>query len=434
MNIELFVGCTFLSISLYIMGSLLFQKEIKLKLINIIYILMLGLVMTISNGANPNIIDNVLKIIIIFAVCIGFYKLVFKENIEKVILASFIAYLIVFFSEVITDIIYTTMISIFDNTSLRDLKDSILANTIVSFVNVGITYIIRNKLSKMIKETNSSIRIVILISIIILITLSLLIFRTPIDSVKLDSNFIITMILLILFCIIGFVLIKQRHESDSLIDKYIKLANYSQNNEGLLEEYRENLHESNNQLILIDNMVPKKYKDVHEYIATLLEKNKKKKYYFLNDLKYLPLNELKGFMNFKIIEMINQNLDVQVNVSKEIKKTFFKKFKVSDKDDLYSIVGVLLDNARDAALESKEKIVSIEIFMNHNDLKLIIANTYKGKVDLDRIDEYGYTTKGAKHGTGLHIVNRIIKKNELFDKETSIIDTFFTQIITIHKK
>lgn len=433
-DIELCISSVIMAFTLLFIGKVLLEREKGKVIFKVFCTIILGFIIALVNSTNPSTLNNILKILILFVCCTIFYKLIFKDDIEKSILSGFIAYLATFIGEIIADVVFTIVVYVFKYKSLDYFKNSIELSLFISIITITLVILKRNKLTKLVKETSSNTKVVSLISIIILATLALLIFKTPLNKVKLDTNFIITASLLILFCIIGFILLKQRHESDNLIDKYSKLASYSQNNEGLLEEYRENLHETKNQLILIDSMVPKKYKDVHEYIATLLEKNKKKKYYFLNGLKNIPLNELKGFMNFKIIEMINQKVNVEVNVSKEIKKNFFKNFKTSDKDDLYSIIGVLLDNARDAALECKDKTVSIEIFMMNNDLKIIIANTYKGSIDLEKIDNYGYTTKGQNHGTGLHIVSRIIGKNPIFEKETQILDNFFTQIITIHKK
>ena len=74
------------------------------------------------------------------------------------------------------------------------------------------------------------------------------------------------------------------------------------------------------------------------------------------------------------------------------------------------------------------------MFMEKKDCKLIIANTYKGKIELDKIDEYGYSSKGANRGTGLHIVSEIVNRNPLFEKETRILDNYFVQTLIIHPK
>ena len=90
-------------------------------------------------------------------------------------------------------------------------------------------------------------------------------------------------------------------------------------------------------------------------------------------------------MNYKIMEMINSKLDVEVNISREIDKKVIKNYSTKDKEDLYSIVGVFLDNAHEASKISKEKSVSIQMYMVNKELKLIIAKTYKGKVEMSII-------------------------------------------------
>ena len=51
-----------------------------------------------------------------------------------------------------------------------------------------------------------------------------------------------------------------------------------------------------------------------------------------------------------------------------------------------------------------------------------IANTFKGKVDLDAITDYGYTTKSNGHGYGLSLVKEVIKDNNALSSKTDIID------------
>lgn len=433
-RIELFISCLIMTTSFYIMGRYLFSSKQKTNIKSLLSIIIFAIIIMLINSTTPTIIDNILKIVIIFACYIGFFKIIFQDNLDKLITASFLMYLVLFISEIAVDILVNIVVNVFNYQSMEYFRNSILVNFVISLGSIIIVYIFNDKLSSLVKKLSNGKKVIIIISMVILITLALLIFKTPLTDMRLDSNFIITMLLLALFCMIGFILVKQVHETDKILDKYTKLAQYSQNNEGLLEEYRVNLHESKNQLILINNMIPKKYKEIHEYIDGLIEKNQSGKYYWLTELKYVPLPELKGFMNFKIMEMINQGLDVEINVSREINNRIAKNYKPRDKENLYSIIGVFLDNAKDAAKESKEKSVSVQMFMDKKDLTLIIANTYKGKVDLDRIDEYGYSTKGTNRGTGLHIVSGIIERNPLFDKETSILDNYFVQTLTIHSK
>ena len=129
--------------------------------------------------------------------------------------------------------------------------------------------------------------------------------------------------------------------------------------------------------------------------------------------------------------MINENMDLQINVSPEIKNSKLMDLSQKDKIDLYNITGVLLDNACDASKESKERQVVFTMYKEREDIVMMIANTYQGEIDVNRVSEYGYSTKGKNHGTGLYIVDKVISKNPKFTKETSIIENYFIQIIKI---
>lgn len=93
-----------------------------------------------------------------------------------------------------------------------------------------------------------------------------------------------------------------------------------------------------------------------------------------------------------------------------------------------------LDNAIQAAKESKEKEINIEIYKEKTEMVIIIANTYNGKIEINKLDNYGYTTKGKNHGIGLHIVKNIINNETIFNSKTYILDKYFVQEIRIDLK
>lgn len=102
-----------------------------------------------------------------------------------------------------------------------------------------------------------------------------------------------------------------------------------------------------------------------------------------------------------------------------------------DAYDFCVILGILLDNAIEAAKESDEKIVNVKFQRNKKNNKVvIIENSYKEKdIDLSKIFEKGYSTKpdSPEHGLGLWNVKRILShtselelftsKGELFKQE-----------------
>ncbi len=99
------------------------------------------------------------------------------------------------------------------------------------------------------------------------------------------------------------------------------------------------------------------------------------------------------------------------------------------------ILGILLDNAIEAARECDEKIINIEIRKdsNHNRQLLIVENTYTNKnVNTDKIYEKNYSTKPGNSGLGLWEVRQILKKNNNLNLFTSKTDKFFKQQLEMY--
>ena len=431
--VKLLIGGIVLATAFFLIGRILFDEKKKITIKEIIAILVFGTMIMIVNLISIDSLNKILKVVVFFSCYIGYYKIIFRKRLQELVLASFFTYLIMFISEAIVGLIIIVGIATIREGSMEEIANGMLANIVIGILAIIITKIIGNRISKIIKENAMNKKALIILIIVILLTLSILLFKIPLHKIEPDVDFIISMILLILLSIIGFILIKQKNDVDKMNDEYKKLANYSQITEGVLEEYRLNLHESRNQLIIIRNMISTtKKKELEEYVNNLIDATEVNKYRWVNELKYIPIPELKGFINFKLMEMSNKKIDIEINVERKLKNSKMKKLKIKDKGDLYNIIGVFLDNAKEASLESKEKRVAVEMYEMDNDLNIIIANTYKGEVDIEKINEYGYSSKGKNRGTGLHLVNKIVERNRMFERTTSKMDEYFVQELVIH--
>lgn len=432
-EMELWISCIVMAFSFFILGNILFEKKERINIKTIMITLTLSVIIFAVNLMSKNTIDNILKLVTIFFSYIGYYKIIFKEDLSTTILASFVMYLIIFLSEIIVDIIIFIIFYITKIEEFSNIQHTIWSNSIIAIVGIYLAVKYREMLTKLIKETSFKKWILIILSILIIIALAIILYNMPLSKLQENINFFITMFLVMVFCIISFIIIKQQREVNEKEEEYKKLANYSQVTEGVLEEYRLNLHESRNQLIIIRNMISTtKKKELEEYVNNLIDATEVNKYRWINELKYIPIPELKGFINFKLMEMSNKKIDIEINVERKLKNSKMKKLKIKDKGDLYNIIGVFLDNAKEASLESKEKRVAVEMYETDNDLHIIIANTYKGKIDIEKINEYGYSSKGKNRGTGLHLVNKIVERNRLFERTTSKMDEYFVQELIVH--
>jgi len=99
------------------------------------------------------------------------------------------------------------------------------------------------------------------------------------------------------------------------------------------------------------------------------------------------------------------------------------------------VLGILLDNAIQAAQECDEKIINLEIRKESkkNRQILLIENTYNNKdVDTEKIYEKNFSTKQGNSGLGLWEVRQILKKNKNLNLFTSKNDKFFRQQLEMY--
>ena len=128
---------------------------------------------------------------------------------------------------------------------------------------------------------------------------------------------------------------------------------------------------------------------------------------------------------FSAMELgIKMNLEVFMDLSTISMKIY----------ELTRILGILIDNAIEAAKDCSEKVINITIRKDNrlNKQLFIIENTYSNKdVNIDEIFEKGKTSKSNEdsknHGLGLWEVRNIIKKHKNLNLYTSKDEKYFKQ-------
>jgi len=102
------------------------------------------------------------------------------------------------------------------------------------------------------------------------------------------------------------------------------------------------------------------------------------------------------------------------------------------------ILGILLDNAIEASVQCKEKIINIDIRKQPKSSKklFVIENTYLNQdIDLKKIFQKGYTSKtqdNCSHGLGLWEVKKFLNKYNNLNLQTFKEDNYFVQQLEIY--
>jgi two-component system sensor histidine kinase AgrC len=102
---------------------------------------------------------------------------------------------------------------------------------------------------------------------------------------------------------------------------------------------------------------------------------------------------------------------------------------------LSRVLGVLLDNAIEAASDSFEKSVSLEIVNVFDSVQIIVQNSYVDKeINVDKIFEKGFSSKtknSNSHGLGLWKVKEMISLHTNLALKASKNFHYFRQVLEI---
>ena len=135
--------------------------------------------------------------------------------------------------------------------------------------------------------------------------------------------------------------------------------------------------------------------------------------------------------------MDHKKIRIDFEISKNVT---IKKFQLISQE-LYKkicrLLGIYLDNAIQAVESLKEKSIRVEFYLDPNSSDILIIsifNSFEGKVDIDRMNEKGYSTKGKGRGLGLAMANETIKEEKRISSETQIFKNSFGQKLKIQLK
>ena len=148
--------------------------------------------------------------------------------------------------------------------------------------------------------------------------------------------------------------------------------------------------------------------------------------YKLNQLSNIGILEIKSLLSAKMIYAHETGIDVTIDIP-----DFVAEFSM-DTVDLARILGIFLDNAMEAALETAHPKVGLNIIQNPNSAAIIISNSFQeNSLALHKKKQKGFTTKKGHQGIGLSNAQKIISSYDNILLETTKQGGYFTQYMEI---
>lgn len=297
-------------------------------------------------------------------------------------------------------------------------------------LTILITYIIMWKVFEKINFSYRNFCYIIVVGIVVCLALLIMVMIMVHDN-KICLMLYLTLIALLL---LGTLIVDNREKKLATWEKYlIELYEYAKESDSVITEYRMALHESNNTLLAIKGMLGGDVDEIRDYVDTAIKKRRnitipKDNYGALN---YIPVPSIRYFLSGKICAIKDIGSSVELFISPEVVKIKDYVGMVECWNDLYIVLGVVLDNLINSLKESPDKLCSIQMYLEGTILHFEFANTFNDTLDARKIAKTGYKTKKVNHGVGLSLVDEVLKKKKYYCLETDIVDNFFVQKLKI---
>jgi len=331
------------------------------------------------------------------------------NNEQKSIYYSLIIWLYGMLSDLIIMLIIsitnlTYILSTIDIMYIKVLSTIVMIIILLSICSIPFIKKFTTKIINKIEKLNFSL-ILDLVIVGLLIYLSILCAKDINDSynITLYISFALILLIVVLLALDKYYNIKRLKEINEILlknnDFFIKLDN----------DYRILKHNLTNQLLGIKSFSDGKVKNM---IDDLIIKYNSKTF-SSKDISKIPRG-LNGIIYEKFYTFGNKK--IQLIIHNNIKSDIIYNVKPKKFNDLCETLGVLIDNALEAASKSDEKIILINFDETNMEYSIDINNSYKELLDIDSIGTKDYSTKQRKSGIGIFsILNKkgIILKNSI---------------------
>ncbi len=130
-------------------------------------------------------------------------------------------------------------------------------------------------------------------------------------------------------------------------------------------------------------------------------------HFAIGKLHLIEIPAVKSILYTKLLAALNQGLSLTLEITEPLTAVNM------DELDLSRILGILIDNALEAAIETEDRILSIAIINSELSVIFSITNScLPPEVPLTKLTEKGYSGKKQHDGLGLYTVRNIIDSKD----------------------
>lgn len=215
-------------------------------------------------------------------------------------------------------------------------------------------------------------------------------------------------------------------------DSYNRLQEYTNQIENMYSSLRSFKHDYSNIMLSMSGYIEANdmegLRDYFDKEILPLSKNITKNTAHINQLINIKTTELKSIISSKLLYAIELNINVGIEVTDEVTSI------PMDTLDLCRVIGIFLDNAIEATLETDWPTIRFALINLDTEYIFIISNTFLEKgIPYATLSKPNVSTKGINRGIGLYNAHEIIAKYNHVFLDTEIKNKSFVQRLQISK-
>ena len=339
------------------------------------------------------------------------------------------------------------LLNLFGNISVKDINSDLtvmlLYHICTMMVSFPVLYLIRRLLQKYFIATfeKMSRKLVALLALTLLLcSFMLLTMASFFDNIEITHReyvlMVSSLVLYFLFTVSMIFIVlhttRKSYEARKKVEYLESLNEYTRNLEIVYDNLRAFKHDYINIMASLAAYIDeKKYEELERFFYDSIlpmQKNLTQKNGALNNLLRVKILELKSILYTKLLLAVNQDIQVTIDIPDEIEPDSI----AMDPVDLTRMLGIYLDNAIEACLETARPVLNFHLGRMNGDTVFIISNTFVDKgLSVAQMQKKGVTTKGNGHGIGLSNVSEILNRYDHIYHETSVRDGLFVQQVQI---
>lgn len=416
--------CTIIEGGLY---QSFFSSLLKIKISKkeaIIYIFSTSITAFFINLLIPNPFSYLINLCVFFI----FMHFFFKQNIRNSCIAIISTYISIFVSSLLAQTILNELLHINYIDMIAIPFYHIITSTLIYIIFYLICIIIE-KQKTIFEYLKPSLKVSILINLILGITV---IFINSYIFSSYKFNFptqikVITILSLLIYFIISMYSILRTNKLEQTTKDLETEKIYNKTLSILHDNIRCFKHDFNNIIQVIGGYID--LKDINgltNYYQSLLKECKLNNNLNLLNPETINNPSIYSLLNNKYYQALEFGITMNFDIFTDLSNINFDIYEFT------RILGILLDNAIEAAKDTDEKLIEIIFKSDTKKQIFIIENSCSNNnISTTKIFEKGYSTKKNNSGIGLWKVHNILSKNTNIDLFTTVNNNKFKQELSV---